>query len=153
MSWLSWARTIYQTIQTKKFLSNYLDLSWLGMPNIHENTCEFCDNQATDSLQHALLQCPSNDSTNSFLLETIRRELPGVQHEQIVLLDLHLQPDQELPVIYFIACVLSQIWECRKNKKPSNPVSVRANLEASIQILRKNRHNQSAIKLNEMLNL
>ena len=65
----------------------------LGMPNINENTCDFCDRQAIDSIQHALLQCPSNDTTNSFLLEAIRRELPDVQPEQVVLLDLHLQPE------------------------------------------------------------
>ena len=125
----------------------------LSMPNVNENTCEFCNTGATDNLQHALLKCPSNSSTNSFLLKAIISELPDVQTEQVLLLDLHLQPDQELPVIYLIACVLSQIWECRKNKKLSNLTHIRANLEASIQILRKSRHYQAAIKLDEMLTL
>jgi hypothetical protein len=58
----------------------------------------------------------------------------NVQTEQVVLLDLHLQPDQELPVIYLIAWVLSQIWDCKKNKKQSNLTHIGANLEASIQI-------------------
>ena len=83
----------------------------------------------------------------------IRSALPDVQTEQVVLLDLHLQPDQELPVIYLIACVLSQIWDCRKNKKLSNLTHIRANLEASIQILRKSRLYLAAIKLDEMLTI
>ena len=125
----------------------------LNMPNINENTCDLCNTEAIDNLQHALLKCPSNNATNSFLLESIRGVLPDVQTEQVVLLDLHLQPDQELPVIYLIACVLSQIWDCRKNKKQSNLTNIRANLEASIQILRKSRHYLAAIKLDEMLNI
>ena len=74
-------------------------------------------------------------------------------HEQVVLLDQDLTPDQELPVTFLIASLLSQVWNCRIGKKPCNIVNVRANLEASIQILRKSRHFTAAIKLGEIMML
>ena len=51
-----------------------------------------------------------------------RGERHDDEERTVVLLDLHLQPDQELPVMYLIACILSQIWECRKTKKTSKNV-------------------------------
>ena len=125
----------------------------LNMPNTTSSICDLCNIQATDNLQHALLQCPYNSSVSSYLLDILKNVLPDVQPEQVILLDLELHPEIELPVIYLISCLLSQIWDCRKLKKPSNLVNIRANLEASIQILRKTRHYQAAIILDEMLSL
>ena len=125
----------------------------LNMPNTISPICDLCTTMANDTVQHALMQCPYNHSVSNLLLETIQHILPGLRHDQVVLLDLDLTTDQELPVIFLIASLLSQVWNCRIGKKPCNLVNVRANLEASVQILRKSRHSKAAAKLGEIMRL
>ena len=49
-----------------------------------------------------------------------------------------------------IASILSEIWDCRKVKKPCPLHSIRATLEAGINILRKSRYQKSASNLDSL---
>ena len=76
--------------------------------------------------------------------------VPNIQPEQVVHLDLN-PDDQQLPLVFLIASILSQIWTCRKEKKACNLHTIRATLEASINILRKSRHKAAADTLTTIL--
>ena len=114
-------------------------------------TCDLCTMEAEDNIQHALLQCSFN-SANSLILRTIQTILPNAQPSQVVLLQLPVEEDLRLPITFLISSCLSQVWQSRKLKKPSPLTSIRANLEAGVQILRKSRHWKAALKVEELLN-
>ena len=123
----------------------------LSMPDISSPTCDLCTMEAEDNIQHALLQCSFN-SANSLILRTIQTILPNAQPSQVVLLQLPVEEDLRLPITFLISSCLSQVWQSRKLKKPSPLTSIRANLEAGVQILQKNRHQKAALKVEELLN-
>ena len=123
----------------------------LNMPGTTSPFCDLCDLEADDTTLHALFQCPSINSPATFLQSAIQTVLPDVLPAQLVLLDLHVDTKDQLPVMYLTASILSQIWVSRKNRKSCNLVSIRANLEAGIQILRKSRHQDAAGRIDEIL--
>ena len=90
---------------------------------------------------------PYNGGAGLFLLDKLCNVLPLVQRQQVV--QLHLQ----LPLTFFISSVLSEIWNCRKQKKPCHLHPIRAALEAGVNILRKSRPANAAIKLAEFIEI
>ena len=108
----------------------------LNMPDIPSPICDLCYMDAEDNTQHALHQCPFN-TASSFLLRVIQNVLPHAQPNHLLLLQLHVEQDLRLPITFLISSTLSQIWQARKLKKSSSLTSIRANLEAGFQILRK----------------
>ena len=111
--------------------------------------CEFCPDDTPDTLTHSLLTCPQVSAPGSFLLSVLKFEIPNIRPEQVVLLDFNV--NENLPLVYLSASVLSQVWTSKKEKKSCNLHSIRATLEAGIQILRKSRFQNSAIKLQAMI--
>ena len=123
----------------------------LSMPDITSPICDLCSMAAEDNTQHALLQCPFN-TASSFLLRAIQNVLPHAQPNHLLHLQLHVEQDLRLTITFLISSTLSQIWQARKLKKSISLTSIRANLEAGVQILRKSRHWKAAIKLEELIN-
>ena len=76
--------------------------------------------------------------------------MPNLQPHQVVHLDLNVG-DKQLPLIFLTAAVLTEVWACRKEKKPCRLFAIRAGLEASINILRKSRHKAAAEILFKLL--
>ena len=116
----------------------------LQMPNIRSDLCNLCDQSRVGDLVHCLLLCPYNDGAGQFLLDILSVHLPDVLPQQVVHLDLDVASNK-FPLIFLIATVLSEIWACRKEKKPCRLVSIRATLEAGINILRKSRLKPAAL--------
>ena len=121
----------------------------MNLPNAPSPNCAFCDSGTPDTLLHALFLCSHSKPTADFLLTAIRTDIPEITPERILLLDF--RTDQMLPLVYLSASIMSQIWNCRKENKQCNITSIRATLEASIQILRKSRFRSSATKLDAIL--
>ena len=97
--------------------------------------------------------CSFNDGAGQFLLDLLHGHSPALQPNQVVLLDLDVQGELQLPLVYLIASVLSQVWTFRKEKRPCHLASIRAALEAGVNIMRKSRHSKAAEKLSSILNL
>ena len=85
------------------------------------------------------------------MLEKLSDYVPNLTPQKLVLLDLDVSDDLHLPAVFLISSVLSEIWESRKYKKPCHLNSIRAALEAGINILRKSRFHKSARKLDMIL--
>ena len=126
-------------------------LHHLNMPNITNPLCDLCNLNTTETLHHALLQCPNNSSSGNFLLNCMQVISPALQSEQILLFNFDIQQDMKLPVMYIFSSILFQTWSCRKARRPCNMPSIRATLEAGVQILRKSRHQKASEKIEEIL--
>ena len=143
MTYFLW-RMIHNILPTNDRLCK---LNMPGSPSL----CNLCDSSSLDSIEHALFQCNSSTTSATFLLSTVRNVLPDVQPQHVLLLDFDLSSSDQLPIMFVISSVLSQIWNSRKSGKTSNLHTVRSNLEAGIQILRKSRHYTAANRAIELL--
>ena len=102
---------------------------------------------------HSLLLCTYNDGAGQFLLKKLRHHIPNILPQQVVLLDFDEEADLHLPLVFLTAAVLSDLWECRKEKRPCHLVNIRAALEAGVNILRKSRHKKAAETLALILDI
>ena len=162
---VDWERT-WKLAATPGLPSNLLSFFWLmvnnilpcpsrlfrlQMPNTKSDLCTLCDMQVVGDLTHCLLQCPYNGGASQFLLSKLSVLNPNVLPQQVVHLHLTVD-DQQLPLMYLSGTILSQIWMCRKEKRPCHLHSIRATLEASINILRKSRFKAAAETISMTLN-
>ena len=123
------------------------------MTNISSDICSHCNQEVTGDLQHSLLTCNYNDGAGHFLIENLSKIIhTSLTPDQIILLNFDADNDKKLPAVYLIASVLSEVWQCRKEKKPCHLNSIRASLEAGIHIMRKGRHKEAATKLSVVIN-
>ena len=122
----------------------------LQMQNIRSDQCTHCDLQAVGDLAHCLILCPYNNGAGEFLLNKLSVLIPNLSPAQVVHLDLDVR-DKQLPLLYLTGTILQEIWTCRKENKPCHLNSIRATLEASINILRKSRHNTAVDILVRMI--
>ena len=120
-------------------------------PNITSPTCSICElNEACD-LEHSFFNCSYNHNIGQWLLQQVRKQLPQVQPQQVLLLDLNLEANMKLPYIWLIANTLSLIWDSRIEKKSVRLPIIRAKLEAGIMLLRKTRNREAANYLSGIL--
>ena len=125
----------------------------LRMPNIISEVCTHCDLNVAGDTAHSLVLCPYNGGAGLFLLNQLHKVLPQLQPHQVVKLDLHVEQDLKLPLTFLISSVLLDVWECRRQKKPCHLHTIRAALEAGVNILRKSRHSKAALKLADLLEI
>ena len=92
-----------------------IDLGNNVMNNVNSDICTLCNSIVIGDLSHSLLMCNYNGGAGQFLLDKLHHVLPNLLPSQVVLLDLDVDKDKQLPLVYLIA---SQVWECRKQKKP-----------------------------------
>ena len=59
----------------------------------------------------------------------------------------------KLPLVWFIAQVLGQVWSSRKEKKRPQLYQTRAKIEAGIEILRKARLIDASMKLKTIIEI
>ena len=101
----------------------------MRMPNVNSDICTLCNSIVIGDLSHSLLMCNYNGGAGQFLLDKLHHVLPNLLPSQEVLLDLDNDKDNQLPLVYLIASVLSQVWECRKQKKPCHQSCLRSRCE------------------------
>ena len=162
---VDWDRT-WRLASTPGLSSDHLTFLWrmlhnllpcqarlfrMRMPNITTDTCAHCNQNETGNINHSLLHCNYNDGAGQYLLEKLSSMVPNLHPDQVTLLDLDLAEDDRLPAVFLIAAVLSEVWLLRKDKKPCHLNSIRATLEAGINIMRKSRYKGAANKLSSLI--
>ena len=103
-----------------------------------------CDENQVGDLSHSLLHCKYNDGAGELLKKIVSPFIPNVRNKNILLFNFHIKQEERLPTTFLIAFILSEVWKCRSKKKSCKLLSIRANLEAEINILRKSRHKDAA---------
>ena len=118
--------------------------------NVSSPACTLCESQDNCSLSHALFSCSYNGGVGSWLLRVLGHYVPAILPQQVTLLDINVDEELYLPVVWLVAKTLSIIFSCRMDKKPCTLFNTRATLEASIMLLRKTRV-KAAEKLHEFI--
>ena len=122
----------------------------MKMPNILSPNCILCDDDNPDTTLHALFNCSKSKQAADYLLKGLRLFDPDITAEKVIFQDFS-GSENDLPLIFVSASVMNQIWTSRKEGKTCDIISVRANLESSIQILRKSRFSPAATKLETLI--
>ena len=87
------------------------------------------------------------------LLGYVQQAIPNLNPEEALRLELghDLSDVDQLASVCLLSTGLKYIWETRAEKKPIILYKMRAEIEAKISILRRTRHENSAIKMLEMI--
>ena len=120
--------------------------------NVNSPNCTLCQLEQICNLAHALFSCSHNSEVGSWLLRVLGHHLPNLVPQQVILLDLNLDEDLRLPIVWLIAKTLNIIFTCRMEKKACTLFNTRANLEASVMLLRKTRYSSAAETLQTLIN-
>ena len=114
--------------------------------------CKLCNDEIEDIL-HAMFNCPHNLVSGNALLGYLQVATPGLTQEGALKLELEasLNDDGVLASLCVLSTSLKFIWENRVLKKQVPLHMMRAEIEAKISILRKSRHSNAAVIMEEML--
>ena len=116
-------------------------------------TCNHCEEQVEEDLQHALIYCKYNNEAGQTLLSIVRDHIPDITAASLLRLDLRNSPeDIELSLTTFISAYLLALWDKRYTKTRIVPYDIRATLEARCLLLRKTRFENQLSTLSEMIN-
>ena len=110
-----------------------------------------CQANPEEDLSHALLHCDGNDDVGHQLLNCLRNVEPGLQADALLRLELPVQEDMELPVVWVIATVLGSVWNLRQSSSRVTQHLIRSKLEADINLLRETRFQDVVIKIEELV--
>ena len=111
----------------------------MKMANATTDLCTLCNEGRVGDLNHCLLKCSFNREASLFLIQEVSKLAKVNSDDCFIYLDVDAGQEQ-FAVTFLIGHILSSIWRCRQEKKKCSIISVRASLEASINILRKSRH-------------
>ena len=109
------------------------------LPNQYQITiCALCDKAGSltpETLLHALMECPENQELPALLLMELRATIPGITFNQVLTLDIEVEPEMELPLLWLVGSFLLSLWTQRILGRVSL-AKTRAELEARCHILR-----------------
>ena len=116
--------------------------------------CNHCQADVEDQL-HAFFSCLKSLVPGLALLRHMQHAIPNLNPEDALRLELghDLSDVDQLAAVCLLSTGLKYIWEARAEKKPIILYKMRAEIEAKISILRRTRHENSAIKMLEMINV
>ena len=66
-----------------------------------------------DDVQHALIECLANDGVGGLLLQCLIGVQLELQVESLLRLELNVDTDKQLSVVFLIATVLNTVWNLR----------------------------------------
>ena len=138
-------KLLHQLLPTQQRLNKILS-SKVTSPN-----CQLCQMGKIEDLHHCFFQCNFNQNVHQLLLQFLSLLMPGISTSQVLVLGFESEPDEELPVVWFVGHFLKMVWQARSDKKSIQPYEIRAELEARATILRKTRYFQSEIRIREMI--
>ena len=109
-----------------------------------------CSANVTEDIPHALLYCPANGRIGHNLLSCLREIQPGLQADAALRLEIQVEEEHELPVVWMLAPLLRIVWNLRKSRSKIRPYQVRSQLEAEINLLRETSYSLAVPKIEEL---
>ena len=91
-------------------------------------TCKAIGCIEVDDLGHSLVQCQANQQVGSNLLEMLRHHQPTLTTAALLRLELEVEEDLELPLVWLTAATLMSIWDQRKEASKVQPHLTRSQL-------------------------
>ena len=111
---------------------------------------EGCQADTEETLCHALIHCQANDGVGHRLLDRIRGVQPDLGAEAALRLELHVDAEHELPVVWVMATIFRCLWNLRQSTTKVKQYLIRSQLEAEINLLRETRYKDSVAKIEEL---
>ena len=108
--------------------------------------CCLCKRE-TEDLEHSFFVCSASAEAGLTTLGWAQSVIPGLTMEQALHLDTgdtHLGKEEELVFTTILGTGFKQIWEARASKKRITRHEARAEMEATISILRRSRFKKEA---------
>ena len=90
-------------------------------------------------LGHSLVDCPANQGVGTRLMNRLRTHQPNLSTGAALRLELLVDEDSELPLVWLTAATLLSIWDQKKASSRVQPHLTRSTLEAKVNILRETR--------------
>ena len=113
--------------------------------------CKLCIHNVKEDLVHALFRCPGNHGIVQSVLDCLPL-LTGVQDQDVLHLQIDLEDQLQLPVVFVLAVAWSSIWESRRVGRRPELYKVRAELEARVSLLRETRrHAEAAVIIKSII--
>ena len=119
----------------------------------NSSLCGVCNSGETDTLDHALTSCADSRETFEWMKRGLTKFCPQVSTQQILKLDVswaNPQAGNEMPLIWFIAEVLKQIWDVRTSGKPCRTPYIQASVKAECEKLKNSKYKQAGIIIEQM---
>ena len=137
-------RMLHQTLPTQERVAR-------TKPN-QSSICKMqeCNANQEEDLDHALIQCEANACMGTQLLSCLNTIEPGLNAEALLRLELPVDEELELPVVWLLSTVFRIIWNLRQSSTRIRQYLVRSQLEAEINLLRETRY-QNAVPIIEEL--
>ena len=101
--------------------------------------CTMCAAQVPETLGHALFECTQNNRAAKYLLDLSRVFDSTINLDKICKLQVKTDPLYEQPAVVTLYTGLHMIWKNRSDRKATSLYDIRAELECTIQALRKSR--------------
>ena len=108
------------------------------LPN-QSQFCTKCQLHEIETLQHALMDCPSNQGVSTTLCNGLKKYQPSLTKQEILAINFQTEEQLLFPLVWTTASFLSSIWQLRVEKKRVELIKIRADLEASVRLLRESR--------------
>ena len=116
--------------------------------------CSQCTSGDSEDCAHALLSCSFNtEEVNNWIRQVVNKAAPNHCLQDIVTLNLELEQTAVFPLVWFLSNTLSIVWQLRSCKKNISLHTIRASLEARINILRKSRLACRCEEISDLTNL
>ena len=109
-----------------------------------------CSADVTEDIPHALLYCPANRGIGTSLLSCLREIQPGLQADAALRLEIQVEEELELPVIWMMATLLRIVWNLRQSSSKIRLYLVRSQFEAEVNLLRDKRYSVVVPKIEEL---
>ena len=120
-------------------------------PKCRAHGCQ--EAQTVENLEHALFNCPANKNVGKAVLHVLSEQHPHITAEAALRLELVIEPDQELPLIWLLAASLLSVWNQKQATQKVQPNLTRADLEAKVNLLRQTRYENVAQILQEKIQI
>jgi hypothetical protein len=87
-----------------------------------------CSVNVTEDISHALLYCPVNGDIGPNLMRCLREIQPGLQAGAALRLEIQVEEELEIPVVWLLATLLQIVWNLRQSNSKIRPHIVRSYL-------------------------
>ena len=137
-------RMLHQTLPTMERVAR-------TKPN-QSSSCKMqsCPDNTEENLSHALIHCAGNKYVGHQLLSCLRTVEPGLQADGLLRLELPVEEDMELPLVWLLSTVLRALWDLRQTSTRVRQYLIRSQLEADINLLRETRFVDAVNQIEEL---
>ena len=110
-----------------------------------------CSGTEVDTLAHNLVECQANLEVGENLMNVVRQYQPNLSLDAALRLEVDVDDELELPLVWLCAATLLSIWDQRNANLRVQPYLTRAELEAKVNLLRETRMSSNVNVLKQLI--